>query len=60
MLEKAVAQLLAVVPAGFRGCLYLMAFAIARRRLQAGHYVILGIDRQNEGEDDAISFLTGH
>jgi hypothetical protein len=60
MQQKAVAQFMAVAPAGLHGGQYAMPFIGIYRGFQAGGNVILCIYGQNEGQNDAISFLTGH
>jgi hypothetical protein len=60
MQQKAVAQFVAVAPAGFHGGHYLMALIGVQIRFQAGHDVILSVYGQYEGQNNAISFLTGH
>jgi len=60
MQQEAVAELVAMAPAFFHGSLCLVAFIGFQRSFQAGRNVILCIHGQHEGQDDAISFLTGH
>src|ERR1022692_4567759 len=60
MQQEAIAEFVAVAPAGFHGGEHPVAFDALHHAFQAGRLVILGVYRQNKSEDDAISFLTGH
>jgi hypothetical protein len=60
MQQQAVAQFVAMTPAGFHGSQSAVPFIGVQGCFQAGRDIVLGIYGQNEGENDAISFLTGH
>jgi len=60
MQQEPLAKFVAVAAAGFHGGQHLVAFVIVYRGFQVGCHIILGVNGQNESEDDAISLLTRH
>jgi hypothetical protein len=58
--EQPVAQFVAMAASGFDGGDYFMPLIGVVDGLQGGGHIVLGIYRQYKGEDDAVSFLTGH
>jgi len=60
MEQEEVAKFVTVAPAGFHVGQHAVAFRVVQRYFQAGRCVVLGVHRQDKGENNAISFLTGH
>ena len=60
MRQEHVAQFVTVPTGGFHGMHQAAPLEVVARFVQRGGSVILLVHCQSEGQDDAISFLTGH
>jgi hypothetical protein len=60
MMQETVSQLVAMAAARLKGCDGFVAFVVVDDSLEVRRDVILRVHRQNESQDDAVSFLTGH
>jgi len=60
MVDQQVTQFVAMTPAGLHSAQHEDALFLVGGGFQAGCNIVLLVYRQREGEDDAISFLTGH
>jgi hypothetical protein len=60
MENQEVAKFVAMAAAGLHRAHHAAALSFVHGAFQAGGDVVLLIDGKREGEDDAVSFLTGH